>query len=371
MAEKCTNTSSPPSCSMKPYPLASLNHFTFPLITIRLLQSLLLGALTVDACPAVVSGRVEMTRAPENCQAGFLRLIQRPIQLAIAQQAAHIPPGFRIGNQLDEAIGIHRAGVLEPATHRLRSGIVCRDRRVHPPKSLEQLREMRGTEVQVEIGHRNPVRIESDVQSARHQGRGARQQLNEPPRARGRQCLDIEYALLTYQRRQEQCVDAEFLRLRFDRRAVGPRENRAQHSGLARRAERSLPAKPDGCRAVAAHAESLAPPEEHFEIGGRVRQHDSDFALRFAVEPGEEQRVDPRETGFDSRRGRRERSDRRSKCEWRETGLAAGAHAVVAPPGPLRGGGADAAPPPPGTAPPRPLAEPATPRGAPPALPRR
>src|SRR3954468_6476437 len=31
MAEKCTNTSSPLSCSMKPYPLASLNHFTFPL----------------------------------------------------------------------------------------------------------------------------------------------------------------------------------------------------------------------------------------------------------------------------------------------------------------------------------------------------
>src|SRR6266852_1218439 len=40
IAEKCTNTSSPPSCSMKPYPLASLNHFTFPLITIRLLQGL-------------------------------------------------------------------------------------------------------------------------------------------------------------------------------------------------------------------------------------------------------------------------------------------------------------------------------------------
>src|SRR5436190_1231605 len=31
IAEKCTNTSSPASCSMKPYPLASLNHFTFPL----------------------------------------------------------------------------------------------------------------------------------------------------------------------------------------------------------------------------------------------------------------------------------------------------------------------------------------------------
>src|SRR5213076_3526682 len=31
IAEKCTKTSSPPSCSMKPYPLASLNHFTFPL----------------------------------------------------------------------------------------------------------------------------------------------------------------------------------------------------------------------------------------------------------------------------------------------------------------------------------------------------
>src|SRR5918996_1999533 len=31
IAEKCTNTSSPLSCSMKPYPLASLNHLTFPL----------------------------------------------------------------------------------------------------------------------------------------------------------------------------------------------------------------------------------------------------------------------------------------------------------------------------------------------------
>src|ERR1044071_3030099 len=30
IAEKWTNTSSPPSCSMNPYPFASLNHFTFP-----------------------------------------------------------------------------------------------------------------------------------------------------------------------------------------------------------------------------------------------------------------------------------------------------------------------------------------------------
>ena len=33
IAEKCTNTSSPPSCSMKPKPLASLNHFTRPSAT--------------------------------------------------------------------------------------------------------------------------------------------------------------------------------------------------------------------------------------------------------------------------------------------------------------------------------------------------
>src|SRR3954470_14297487 len=38
IAEKWTNTSSPPSCSMKPYPFASLNHFTFPLAIARCLQ---------------------------------------------------------------------------------------------------------------------------------------------------------------------------------------------------------------------------------------------------------------------------------------------------------------------------------------------
>src|SRR5687768_6945523 len=31
IAEKCTKTSSPSGCSMNPYPLASLNHFTLPL----------------------------------------------------------------------------------------------------------------------------------------------------------------------------------------------------------------------------------------------------------------------------------------------------------------------------------------------------
>src|SRR3989304_3211904 len=30
IAEKCTNTSSPPSCEIKPNPLLSLNHFTVP-----------------------------------------------------------------------------------------------------------------------------------------------------------------------------------------------------------------------------------------------------------------------------------------------------------------------------------------------------
>src|SRR3989442_2074312 len=46
---------------MKPYPLASLNHFTFPLITIRLLQSHTHWAPIWDACPAVVPSAIEMT----------------------------------------------------------------------------------------------------------------------------------------------------------------------------------------------------------------------------------------------------------------------------------------------------------------------
>src|SRR5262245_42131135 len=99
---------------MKPYPLASLNHFTFPLITIRLLQSLSWALPRWDACPAVVSGGVQMTRAPEGCQAGFLRFVQCPVQLAIAQQAAHVTAGFRIRDQLDEPVGISGTGALEP-----------------------------------------------------------------------------------------------------------------------------------------------------------------------------------------------------------------------------------------------------------------
>src|SRR5262245_34712186 len=39
MAEKCTNTSSPPGWEMKPKPFASLNHFTVPLATLMLLES--------------------------------------------------------------------------------------------------------------------------------------------------------------------------------------------------------------------------------------------------------------------------------------------------------------------------------------------
>src|SRR5262245_57975046 len=37
MAEKCTNTSSPPSWEMNPKPFASLNHFTVPAATSLLL----------------------------------------------------------------------------------------------------------------------------------------------------------------------------------------------------------------------------------------------------------------------------------------------------------------------------------------------
>src|SRR6476619_1958637 len=40
MAEKCTNTSLPPSRSMNPYPLALLNHLTLPVMRIVLLPVL-------------------------------------------------------------------------------------------------------------------------------------------------------------------------------------------------------------------------------------------------------------------------------------------------------------------------------------------
>src|SRR6266480_6966580 len=102
--EKCTNTSSPPSCSMKPYPLASLNHFTFPLITIRLLQSLFFRP-NVDG--------LEKTRAPEDCQAGFLRFVQCAVQLAIPQQAAHIAARLGVRDQFDEPIRVCCAGAIE------------------------------------------------------------------------------------------------------------------------------------------------------------------------------------------------------------------------------------------------------------------
>src|SRR5438105_3037781 len=318
---------------MKPYPLASLNHFTFPLITIRLLQSLLLGPPPNAGClPDRRVGPRRNDPRPGNCQAGFLRFVQRAIQLAIAQEAAYVAPGFRIGNQLDKSIGIRGARAIEPAAHWRRTGIICRDRGVHAPESLDQLREMRGTKVQVEIGDSNPLRIKRDVEATGHERGRARQQLRQPARARGRERLDVEHTLLTDECRKEQRVDAEFLRLRLDRRAVGPRENRAQHSRVAWREEGGLPTEPDAGGAVAAQAQSLAPPEERSDVGWGVRQHDADFSLRFAVEPGEEQCVDARETGRDLRRGRRRRGPpyRRRKGEGRKAGFAPGAHSVVA-----------------------------------------
>src|SRR2546427_702516 len=93
---------------MKPYPLASLNHFTFPLITIRLLQSLFLNP----------TWTLEKTRRSESCQAGFLRCVEGSVQLAIPQEAADVAARLRIRNQLDEAVGIGGPGALEPAAHR-------------------------------------------------------------------------------------------------------------------------------------------------------------------------------------------------------------------------------------------------------------
>src|SRR5439155_6744976 len=53
MAEKCTNTSSPPSWEMKPKPFASLNHFTVPRATLQLLVfRTLVGSLVDCRCYA-------------------------------------------------------------------------------------------------------------------------------------------------------------------------------------------------------------------------------------------------------------------------------------------------------------------------------
>src|SRR5436190_21754725 len=60
MALKCTNTSGPSSCEMKPYPFSALNHFTTPVATCNPLLSgrhgphgsddLRLGALPGSTC---------------------------------------------------------------------------------------------------------------------------------------------------------------------------------------------------------------------------------------------------------------------------------------------------------------------------------
>src|SRR5437660_5488400 len=146
MAEKCTNTSSPPSCSMKPYPLASLNHFTFPLITIRLLQSHTHRAPIWVACPAVVPGAIEMTGDLRPVKTSR-RSVQRAIQLAIAQHAANVAARFRIRNQLDKTIGIARPFALEPASHRRRTRIVCGDCGVGATEASQQFGEMRRSEM--------------------------------------------------------------------------------------------------------------------------------------------------------------------------------------------------------------------------------
>src|SRR2546426_6382382 len=52
------------------------------------------------------------------------------------------------------------------------------------PEAAQQLLQVRGTEVEVEIGHRDPVGIEGDIESARGEGGGARQKLRQAARPR-------------------------------------------------------------------------------------------------------------------------------------------------------------------------------------------
>src|SRR5206468_12171434 len=103
--------------------------------------------------------------------------------------------------------------------------------RVHPtPEALEQLLQMRGSEVEVQVGNGDPLGIERDVEAPRGEGCGAREELRQAARAGGRERLSIEHAFLAHDGDEEQGVDAELGGLRLDGAAVRPWEDDAEHA---------------------------------------------------------------------------------------------------------------------------------------------
>src|SRR6202165_5997056 len=122
--------------------------------------------------------------------------VQRAVQLAIAQDAAYVTARFGIRNQLDEAIGIAGGGAPEAAAPARRACVVGRDCSVDASEPLEQLREVRGAEVEVQVGYGDPRGIEDDVEATRRQRGSTGQQLREAAGARRRERLYVEHALL-------------------------------------------------------------------------------------------------------------------------------------------------------------------------------
>src|SRR5262249_17725348 len=122
IAEKWTNTSSPPSCSMKPYPFASLNHFTFPrAMAIRppaksRHEHRLAPSPEAIGRAALKRQRVQrVVKRSETARTGgsgsiTCRPVQRPIDGAVAEHRSHVGARLGIRNLLDELIGILGAG---------------------------------------------------------------------------------------------------------------------------------------------------------------------------------------------------------------------------------------------------------------------
>src|SRR4029077_12557761 len=246
----------------------------------------------------------------------------------------------------DELVWIRRSRTREPTCDGRATRVVRR--RAHfaaAVEALQQLVQVRGTELEVEVGNRDPLRIEGDVEAACGECGGARQQLREAPGTGGRQGLGVEHTLVTNNDNEQQRADAERGRLGFYRPAMGPRKNRAEHAGIVGRLEHRLPSEAHRRRAEATGGERAAPRQQVVEIElGRAPEDGAHLRLGGGIETGEEERVDATERRRDwwRRRGERGRRD----MERRQAQLASRAEPVVSdrilarqrhPRGPRRG----------------------------------
>src|SRR4029077_4936799 len=144
----------------------------------------------------------------------------------------------------DELVWIRRSKTREPTWNGRATRVVRRRGDLDAAvEALQQLLQLRGTEVEVAVGNRDPLRIEGDVEAACGECGGARQQLREAPGTGGRQGLGVEHTLVTNNDNEQQRADAERGRLGFYRPAMGPRKNRAEHAGIVGRLEHRLPSE--------------------------------------------------------------------------------------------------------------------------------